>query len=142
MKITVFDVSNAACALVVCPKGYSMMIDCGSHSEKDCPVDLINAWKKTDWLSHMKDINGHPLTLLHISHPHDDHVRNSEKVKNNLAPYLLHRRRYEEFEEKPPTYRRKQIHQEYKAHLCTPYRGESINITAVSYTHLRAHETG
>ncbi len=129
MKITIFDVSNAACALVVCPNGYSMMIDCGSHTDKECPVDLINEWKKPNkWLSEMKTFNNFPLTLLHITHPDDDHVRNAKKVKDSLTPYLLLRTRYEEFEEKPPVFRRKKIHDDYKNHVCKTYRGDPINI--------------
>jgi len=50
MKIIVFDVNNAACNIVVCPNGYALMIDCGSHKEKLCPVFQIkNTYKK--WLN-------------------------------------------------------------------------------------------
>lgn len=118
MKLVVFDVSDAACSLAVCPNGYSIMIDCGSHSEKDCPADKILNLKKT---LGMTQYSGYDLTLLHITHPDDDHVRNSKKIKEKLAPYLLERRRVEEFPKEEI------IHPDYEKHLCKAYRGNPIN---------------
>ena len=94
MKLVVFDVNNAACSLAISPNWYSMMVDCWSNSEKDCPVDIIKN-NITNWW--MKEINGYSLTLLHITHPDDDHIKNSEKVLSDLPPYLLSRRRLSEF---------------------------------------------
>jgi beta-lactamase superfamily II metal-dependent hydrolase len=37
------------------------------------------------------------LDLLAITHPDDDHINNSEKVRNVLYPTLLQRRRLSEF---------------------------------------------
>jgi beta-lactamase superfamily II metal-dependent hydrolase len=118
MKLIVFDVSNAACSLAICPNGYSIMIDCGSHSEKDCPIDKILGLKDT---FKMIPYNGYNLTLLHVTHPDDDHVRNSKKIKEALPPYLLERRRVEEFPSE------ENIHQDYEKHLCKAYRGNPIN---------------
>jgi glyoxylase-like metal-dependent hydrolase (beta-lactamase superfamily II) len=79
MKITIFDVSNGSCALAVCADGYSIMFDCGSHSEKDCPVERIYAMNiPNSWLSHMKNFTtesgiSYPLTKLVISHRDLDH---------------------------------------------------------------------
>jgi hypothetical protein len=129
MKITIFDVANAACALVVFPNGNSMMIDCGCNDNKDCPVDLINQWRQPNkWLSDMVSMGTYPLTLLHITHPDDDHVRNAEKVKTHLPPYLVHRQQHEEFEVNPPTWQRKTIHEGYKEHICKVYRGSDVNV--------------
>jgi glyoxylase-like metal-dependent hydrolase (beta-lactamase superfamily II) len=119
MKLIIFDVNNAACSLAVCPNGYSLMVDCGSHSEKEkCPVDLINSWK--DNYLKLTQFNGYYLTLLHITHPDDDHVKDAKQIKEKLPPYLLHRRRFEEFP------REENIHDDYKKHLDLEYRGDPI----------------
>jgi hypothetical protein len=103
MKIIIYDVANASCALVVCPNGNSLMIDCGSHSEKQCPVDdILLRRKHGNWLSEMKDYKtndgvSYPLTKLLISHPDLDHIDNSAKVKTSLTPYLLCRRYLSDF---------------------------------------------
>ena len=55
MKIVTFDVANGSCALAVDRNGNSKMLDCGSHSNKDNPVDLIKIWKTDDgWLRDMR----------------------------------------------------------------------------------------
>ena len=41
MKLIIFDVNNAACNIIVCPNGYGLMVDCGSHGDKECPIDDI-----------------------------------------------------------------------------------------------------
>ncbi|MFA5777347.1 MAG: MBL fold metallo-hydrolase [Parcubacteria group bacterium] len=121
MKLAIFDVNNAACSLAVCPNGYSLMVDCGCHNEKACPVDTIHSLK-SGFLG-MKQYNGYDLTLLHITHPDDDHVGNAVKIKEKLPPYLLHRRQHEEF---PIT---ENIHDDYKKHIDLKYRGNPIGFT-------------
>lgn len=71
-----------------------MMIDCGSSNEKPNPVDIIknfNAgncepFKSKPFVTSLG--KAYPLALLHITHPDDDHVRNSERIYNELTPYL------------------------------------------------------
>lgn len=128
MKIITFDVSNAACSLVVCPNGHSIMIDCGCHEEKNCPVDHINSMRQPGgYLSGMKvwqtpNGNQYPLTMLDISHPDADHVKNSQAVKEKLTPYLLSRRLIDEF----PKEEQDATHEYYKDELCIPYRDFSL----------------
>lgn len=43
MEIVVFDVGNASCNYICSPNKYAMMIDCGSCSEKENPVDFIKS---------------------------------------------------------------------------------------------------
>ncbi len=121
-KLIVFDVNNAACSLAVCPNGNGLMVDCGSHSEKGCPVDFIKG-HYSNWLGMKpyKTISGklYPLSLLHITHPDDDHVRNAKKVKEALEPYLVRKREYEEFP------RDENIHEEYKELIDKRYRGKN-----------------
>lgn len=126
MKLIIFDVGNAFCSIISSPNGYGMMIDCGSNSEKDCPVDLVKAYKKYLGLKDFTTSTGksYPLGLLHITHPDDDHVRNAKKVKDQLTPYLVQKRKFEEFPDGD------KIHDEYKEHIDKAYRGsnpETIN---------------
>ena len=103
MKIAIFDVSNGNCALAVCTNGNSIMFDCGSHEEKDCPVERINGFRMSgSWLAHMQNYItpigiSYPLTKLVISHPDTDHIKNIEKVHTKFTPYVLHRRYIEDF---------------------------------------------
>ncbi len=121
MKIIIFDVNNAACSIIASPSGYAMMVDCGSHSEKKCPIDQIRTLKKWLGIKSYRTQNGfiYPLALLHITHPDDDHVKNAKKVKQKFEPYLLHKRDYEEF----PT--NESIHGEYKEYINKKYRGNN-----------------
>jgi len=98
MRIVIFDVSNGNCGLVVGDNGNSMMIDCGSHLEKPCPVDaILNLKRKDGWLEHMKDFEKHSLAKLVISHPDMDHIKNSAKVHSHLRPRLISRRKLTEY---------------------------------------------
>jgi len=125
MKLVVFDVNNAACSLVVSPNGYGLMVDCGSHGEKECPVNHIKNINK-EWLNITPYITqggrSYDLSLLHITHPDDDHVRNAKKIKEELTPYLLRKRKYEEFPSD------EDIHEEYKEHIDKAYRGNNPEI--------------
>lgn len=129
MKIAIFDVSNGNCALAVCPNGNSMMLDCGYHTEKDCPVQTINELRLPNkWLEHMKSRKigqkSYPLTKLVVSHPDLDHIKNIQKVHKELTPYFLHRRYLENF---PPA----AVHQEdenyayYRDRICATYRADA-----------------
>lgn len=125
MKLIIFDVGNAACSIISSPNRYGMMIDCGSCNDKDNPVDLYknNTNKIKDWLDIRPFVHStgkkYPLGLLHITHPDDDHVRNSEKIAKELEPYLLTRNRCEEFLDNDT------INQEYKRYFDEKYRGEN-----------------
>jgi beta-lactamase superfamily II metal-dependent hydrolase len=114
MKIVIFDVDNAACALVVSPNGYGMMIDCGcaaASSQKANPIEVINKYK--EWLA-MKPYN--KLALLHITHPDDDHVRNAKRIQEELTPFQLRRTYVELFPDADS------VNNEYKQLFDTPYR--------------------
>lgn len=121
-KLIVFDVNNASCNIAVCPNGNGLMIDCGSHSDNTCPIDIINTLKNS-WLGmspfFASDGIEYPLTLLHITHPDDDHVKNAKKVKESLTPYLVRKREHEEF---PVD---ENIHEEYKEYIDKKYRGKN-----------------
>ena len=119
MRLIIFDVGNAACSIISSPNNYGMMIDCGSHSDKDNPVDLFNAnheWLGTEPFETSEGVS-YKLGLLHITHPDDDHVRNAKRIKKDLKPYLLRRRRHEEFPDEDS------INKEYVEEIDDHYRG-------------------
>jgi len=128
MKIVIFDVSNSACALAVCPNGNSLMLDCGTHSDKTCPVNTIKSLKTNDgWLSSMKNYVtssglSYPLTNLSVSHPDSDHINNCERIKNELTPYLLSRRYLEDFPDGVIDCSVDSL-KKYKKEFCDEYRG-------------------
>jgi beta-lactamase superfamily II metal-dependent hydrolase len=121
MKLIVFDVGNAACSVISSPTNIGMMIDCGSHGDKTNPVDLFKSNK--EWLGTVpfeKSTGAkYELGLLHITHPDDDHVRNAKRIAEELPPYLLRRRRHEEFPDN------ESINQEYKDNIDEQYRGSN-----------------
>ena len=124
MKLIIFDVGNAFCSIISSPNGYGMMIDCGSNGDKDCPVELVKSNKAWLGLKNFTKSTGYsyPLGLLHITHPDDDHVRNAKKIKDELEPYLLQKRKFEEFPDGD------KIHNEYKEHIDKRYRGTNPEI--------------
>lgn len=129
MKILIFDIDDAACSLIVSPNGYGMMIDCGcaaKDSDKENPIDVIKQYDQWLSINPYKTSQGdiYPLTLLHITHPDDDHVRNACRIKSEFTPYLLRRTYVEQFPDA------EKVNDEYYRLLDTPYRGsnpETIN---------------
>lgn len=105
MEIVIFNVGNASCNYICSPNKYAMMIDCGSSSDKQNPVDFIKDCNKgnNDLFKSKPYVTlsgtSYPLALLHITHPDDDHVRNADKVRKELEPYLLCRTYTEKFDD-------------------------------------------
>ncbi|MEM7059766.1 MAG: MBL fold metallo-hydrolase [Pseudomonadota bacterium] len=125
MRVVIFDVSNGFCALAVCNNGNSMMIDCGSHSEKVNPVDQSKSLMASgNWLDHAKQYNAfgtnYDLTKLLITHPDEDHIRNIERVHKELRPGILRRRHLEDFPSQSLT--PNPALEYYEKHLCSRYR--------------------
>ena len=125
MEIVVFDVGNASCNYICSPNKYAMMIDCGSSSEKQNPLDFIkNCNNSRDSLFKTKPFvtsggKSYPLALLHITHPDDDHVRNSERVYKELTPYLLCHTYTEKYDDAAS------INKDYVKNLDKEYRGNN-----------------
>lgn len=99
------------------------MIDCGSCSEKENPVDVLNELVGCGDISPRNYVTklgkSYPLALLHITHPDDDHVRNSDRVYKELTPYLLRHTYTENFDDA------KSIDNTYKMKLDLAYRGSN-----------------
>lgn len=125
MEVVVFDVGNASCNYICSPNRYAMMIDCGSSDGKVNPIDYILDWnkKKGEMLKSKpyctKAGRSYPLALLHITHPDDDHVRNAERVRNELTPYLMVHTYAERFDDAAG------INETYKKKLDAEYRGNN-----------------
>lgn len=123
MVIVVFDVGNASCNYICSPNKYAMMIDCGSCSEKENPVDFVKRCNNSDkglFISNpfvTSEGKTYPLALLHITHPDDDHVRNSERVYKELTPYLLCHTYTEQYDDAAS------INKDYVKNLDKEYRG-------------------
>jgi beta-lactamase superfamily II metal-dependent hydrolase len=90
MKVVVFDVEHGASAFIRTPTNYGVLIDCGCTgkfspalylAEKELPT--IVPW------------DGHALTKLIVTHPHDDHIGDVETVKEKCPPALLLRQKYD-----------------------------------------------
>lgn len=124
LKIIICDVGNAASAIVKVPAGYSMMIDCGCNQEKNNPVDIffsnLNWLQSEDYVTH-SGVH-YKLALLHITHPDDDHVRNAERVRKELTPYLVHRNNCSLFSDSDS------INQDYKKYIDSIYNGNDPEI--------------
>lgn len=125
MEIAIFDVGNASCNYICSPNKYAMMIDCGSSSDKRNPVDFIkDCNNSSDGLFKSKPYvtsegKSYPLALLHITHPDDDHVRNSERVYKELTPYLLRHTYTEQYDDAAS------INKDYVWNLDKEYRGSN-----------------
>lgn len=128
MYIVVFDVGNASCNYICSPNKYAMMIDCGSSAEKQNPVESIKNFSigNSELLKSKLYVTSkgksYPLALLHITHPDDDHVRNSERVYNELTPYLLCRNYTELYDDSAL------INKDYVKNLDKKYRGDNPEI--------------
>lgn len=125
MKVIVCDVGDAACAFVSSANGKTMMIDCGCSlgPDKTNPVDIF--YKCKNWLGsrYFTDYSKgqtYPITLLHITHPDDDHVRNARRVVNDLTPCLVLKNDYELFPDG------NEINSDYKELIDKQYRGQNI----------------
>lgn len=114
MKIIICDVGNAASTFVTSQNGNTMMIDCGNHPDKPNPIDTFIQNQK--WLG-AKSFGPHLITLLHITHPDDDHVRNAKNVFEKLYPYLVACVHSEEFSDGA------KINLDYKEFIDKKYRG-------------------
>lgn len=124
LKMVVFDVGNGSCALIVDEGGNSLMIDCGCHSDKHNPVDLIKFFQQeNEWLQHMKK---NQLTKLVISHPDLDHIRNAKRIHEELTPKILLRRELKDFPKEVLASNDENFN-EYKCRFCDKYTAPVIN---------------
>jgi beta-lactamase superfamily II metal-dependent hydrolase len=84
VRVILFDVGHGFCAFLKSSTGCTLLIDCGC-SEKFSPIKYI----RENELGGVTQINGKYLTELIVTHPHDDHIKDINRVISELPPYLL-----------------------------------------------------
>src|SRR5690348_15154746 len=97
MRVIVFDVQHGFCAFVKSPTGHGMLIDCG-RGDAFSAVKYVIDHELPTCAPH----DGKRLTALLISHPHDDHIADIERLVKLCPPSILHRQRYTWEEVKTP----------------------------------------
>lgn len=95
LRVTVFDVEHGLCVLIETPSGHGIMYDCGC-TDTFSPVRYVS--KQVSLLPH----NDRKLTKLIVSHPHDDHIEDIERLTREMPPAILHRHNYVWDEVKQP----------------------------------------
>jgi beta-lactamase superfamily II metal-dependent hydrolase len=89
-RLIVFDVEQGFCGFFKSPTNHTMMIDCGRTSEFS-PVRYIS----DNELSGAQGYDGHRLTWLTITHPHDDHIEDIHNVAELCPPGIIYRQKYD-----------------------------------------------
>ncbi len=89
LRVIVFDVEHGACVFIKTPTGHGLMIDCG-RKDRFSPARYIATHEASGLTPH----NGHILTKLVVTHPHDDHIEDIDNVKTLLPPAILLRQHY------------------------------------------------
>lgn len=86
LDLIVFNVEHGLCAFVRTPSGHGVMIDVGCSA----------FFKPAEWLANPSNIQltphqGHRLSSLVVTHPHDDHVEGIDSLITHLRPAVLYR---------------------------------------------------
>jgi beta-lactamase superfamily II metal-dependent hydrolase len=89
-RIWVFDVEHGSCAFVRAPNGNTLMIDCG-RAQFFSPIVYIRQHETTPYGPSVQ----FPLTKLLVSHPHDDHIEDIQRVIQYFQPRVLRRSTYD-----------------------------------------------
>jgi len=89
LRVILFDVEHGFCAFIRTPTGRTVMIDCGK-APNFSPVKYIREHE----LAGTVPLNGHSLTKLIITHPHEDHIEGISEVMQDLPPAHLQRWKY------------------------------------------------
>jgi len=90
LKIIIFNVEHGFCAFVKSPNNHALLIDCGAR-EKFSPIKYI----LENEISGINTHNGHKLTQFILTHPHDDHLTDIERLRNDFSPAIMTRQKYE-----------------------------------------------
>lgn len=80
-RIWVFDVEHGSCACLVAPNDNTLLIDCGRGEFFSPVVYLCNAEGVVS------------LTKLVVTHPHDDHIQDIDRIIQRLPPRVLSRQK-------------------------------------------------
>ena len=84
VRIIIFNVGRGFCAFIKSPNKYSMLIDCAC-SESFSPI-LHILKNEIDDVQEFKD---RKLAHFILSHPHDDHLSDQERLIMKLPPWIV-----------------------------------------------------
>jgi beta-lactamase superfamily II metal-dependent hydrolase len=90
MKVTIFNVEHGFCAFIKTPTGYGRLIDCGCTSTFS-PAMHIAKYE----LPSCKSWNGYSLAHLTVTHPHNDHIEDTDTVIAKCKPYYTKTQEYD-----------------------------------------------
>lgn len=84
LRVIIFNVERGFCAFVLSPNKYTLLIDCGC-STSFSPIKYI----VENELSEAKDFEGYKLAKFICTHPHEDHIRDIERLTKSLKPHTI-----------------------------------------------------
>lgn len=89
LRVIIFNVEHGFCAFVKSPNNYGLLIDCGARDNFSTIKYIVD--NETDDISLH---NGYKLAQFILTHPHDDHLSDIERLKNDLEPAIMTRQKY------------------------------------------------
>lgn len=118
-RIWVFDVEHGFCAFIRSPNRRTLLIDCG-RAEFFSPVVYLREHE----MSQQELSSSRPLTKFVVSHPHDDHIQDIERVSQYFKPLVLSREVYNwpELEEPGGDYDHLHLYRVFQAEYNQPAR--------------------
>jgi beta-lactamase superfamily II metal-dependent hydrolase len=90
LRIIIFNVEHGFCAFIRTPNDYTLLIDCGA-TETFSPIKYI----LENELSGVTKYNGKWLTKFVLSHPHDDHLSDIDRLIKDFPPGIMLRQKYD-----------------------------------------------
>ena len=84
VRIIIFNVDRGNCTFINSPNHYALLIDC-AQSEKFSPILRINNSEMGDIIQ----FEGHNLAFFILSHPHDDHLSDVNRLRTQLRPQII-----------------------------------------------------
>ncbi len=106
IDVWILNVGRGFCAAIRSPNGYLCLIDCGC-SDEFSPVEWL---ARQQWTLY----ENHKLTKLIITHPHEDHVADIQKISEILSPRIIKRKKDIDWRRATTT----PITSHYKNHYC------------------------
>jgi beta-lactamase superfamily II metal-dependent hydrolase len=85
LRIIIYDVDQGFCAFVKSPNNYTILIDCGKATAFS-PVQHV----LDNELPGTVQYDGRHLALFILSHPHDDHLEDLERLKQQMPPAVIY----------------------------------------------------
>jgi beta-lactamase superfamily II metal-dependent hydrolase len=120
LAVIVFNVGRGLCVAIQTPNNFLALIDCGT-SDTFSPVK---------WLSDRKHLfqqrNGHVLTKLVVTHPHNDHIADIEQVTQLMPPSIIVRKTDLDWKRVLSGNPATQALKHYWEHYCPPHYCEDI----------------